>query len=276
MSNPPYVLPEEIETLEPEVREWEPRQALVGVGATEAVARGALDVLRPGGALVLGGRSRRCGPRRVTSPGARLHGHLGYAGPGREGQGCRGRDHVSPQCRMSSVDRTVAAIESGELVVIPIDTVYGLACRPDREEAVRALSALKGRSADQPIALVAAGVDALLELIPELPPSRLRRGPFTLVLANPGPAVPVAERSASRHDRRPHSRTERRRRRAPGAGRRGRSDERQPPRRPGSAASRRGAGRDHRKGRCRAGRRRAARYSVDRHRSDRSGTSGSP
>jgi release factor glutamine methyltransferase len=53
VSNPPYVLPEEIDTLEPEVREWEPRDALVGVGATEAVARGALDVLRPGGALVL-------------------------------------------------------------------------------------------------------------------------------------------------------------------------------------------------------------------------------
>jgi len=52
VSNPPYVLPEEIETLEPEVRDWEPRDALVGVGATEAVARGALDVLRSGGALV--------------------------------------------------------------------------------------------------------------------------------------------------------------------------------------------------------------------------------
>ena len=86
---------------------------------------------------------------------------------------------------MSSVDQTVAAIESDELVVIPTDTVYGLACRPDREEAVRALSALKGRSADQPIALVAASIDALFELIPELPPSRIRRGPFTLVLANP-------------------------------------------------------------------------------------------
>jgi release factor glutamine methyltransferase len=52
-ANPPYVLPEEIESLEPEVREWEPRESLVGVGATEAVARGAVDVLRPGGALVL-------------------------------------------------------------------------------------------------------------------------------------------------------------------------------------------------------------------------------
>ena len=53
VSNPPYVSPEEIEALEPEVRDWEPREALVGVGATEAVARGALDVVREGGALVL-------------------------------------------------------------------------------------------------------------------------------------------------------------------------------------------------------------------------------
>lgn len=53
VSNPPYVLPEEIGTLEPEVREWEPRGALVGVGATEAIARGALPTLRTGGALVL-------------------------------------------------------------------------------------------------------------------------------------------------------------------------------------------------------------------------------
>jgi release factor glutamine methyltransferase len=53
VSNPPYVLPEEIDALEPEVREWEPRDALIGVGATEAVARGALAVLDEGGALVL-------------------------------------------------------------------------------------------------------------------------------------------------------------------------------------------------------------------------------
>jgi len=53
VSNPPYVLPEELETLEPEVRDWEPRQALAGVGATEAVARGARDVLAERGALVL-------------------------------------------------------------------------------------------------------------------------------------------------------------------------------------------------------------------------------
>jgi release factor glutamine methyltransferase len=54
VSNPPYVLPDDVDALAPEVREWEPREALVGSGATEAVARGALPVLRPGGgALVL-------------------------------------------------------------------------------------------------------------------------------------------------------------------------------------------------------------------------------
>ena len=91
---------------------------------------------------------------------------------------------------MSSIGQTVAAIASRDLVVIPTDTVYGLACCADEEESVRALSALKGRSVDQPIALVAASVDALLELIPELPASRLPRGPLTFVLTNPARRLP--------------------------------------------------------------------------------------
>jgi release factor glutamine methyltransferase len=53
VSNPPYVLPEEIDSLEPEVRDWEPRQALVSRHATEGVARAAPAVLRSGGRLVL-------------------------------------------------------------------------------------------------------------------------------------------------------------------------------------------------------------------------------
>jgi release factor glutamine methyltransferase len=53
VSNPPYVRPTEIEELEPEVRKWEPRAALVGEGATEAIAAHARTALRPGGALVL-------------------------------------------------------------------------------------------------------------------------------------------------------------------------------------------------------------------------------
>jgi release factor glutamine methyltransferase len=53
VSNPPYVEPEDIETLQPEVRDWEPRIALVAHGATEAVARAATEALRPGGWVVL-------------------------------------------------------------------------------------------------------------------------------------------------------------------------------------------------------------------------------
>ncbi|RDI75396.1 protein-(glutamine-N5) methyltransferase, release factor-specific [Gaiella occulta] len=53
VSNPPYVDPAEIDGLAPEVRDWEPRGALVAEGAVEAVARGALAVLAPGGALAL-------------------------------------------------------------------------------------------------------------------------------------------------------------------------------------------------------------------------------
>jgi release factor glutamine methyltransferase len=39
--NPPYVHPDEIEDLEPEVRDWEPRDALVGVGLHQQLARAA-------------------------------------------------------------------------------------------------------------------------------------------------------------------------------------------------------------------------------------------
>ena len=48
VSNPPYVEPEELDTLMPDVRDFEPHLALVGSGATEAVARAALAVLAPG------------------------------------------------------------------------------------------------------------------------------------------------------------------------------------------------------------------------------------
>lgn len=90
---------------------------------------------------------------------------------------------------MSSVLETAAAITRGELVVIPTDTVYGLACRPDLELAVRSLSALKRRSPEQPIALVGASLEALRVVVPEIPDTVLR-GPYTFVVANPQRRLP--------------------------------------------------------------------------------------
>ncbi|HEX9416374.1 MAG TPA: peptide chain release factor N(5)-glutamine methyltransferase [Gaiellaceae bacterium] len=53
VSNPPYVRPDEIESLEPEVRDWEPRAALVEEGAADAVAAAGREPLAGGGWIVL-------------------------------------------------------------------------------------------------------------------------------------------------------------------------------------------------------------------------------
>ena len=72
VSNPPYVDPEELETLQPEVRDWEPHVALVADGATESVARAATEALRPGGWLVL--ETAACSGERIRA----LLDDLGY------------------------------------------------------------------------------------------------------------------------------------------------------------------------------------------------------
>ncbi|MSO96580.1 MAG: peptide chain release factor N(5)-glutamine methyltransferase [Thermoleophilia bacterium] len=53
VSNPPYVDASEIPTLQPEVRDWEPHEALTAEGAVAAVARGAVPVMAPGAGIVL-------------------------------------------------------------------------------------------------------------------------------------------------------------------------------------------------------------------------------
>ena len=52
------------------------------------------------------------------------------------------------------VDEIVRALQRGEVVGIPTDTVYGLAVMPGNVEAVHALADLKGRSNQQPIAVL--------------------------------------------------------------------------------------------------------------------------
>jgi release factor glutamine methyltransferase len=72
VSNPPYVEPGDVETLQPEIRDWEPRIALVAHGATEAVARAATEALCPGGWIVL-----EIAENQAANV-ARLLGELGY------------------------------------------------------------------------------------------------------------------------------------------------------------------------------------------------------
>jgi release factor glutamine methyltransferase len=72
VSNPPYVSPEDFETLEPEVRLFEPRDAIVGVGVGAEIAQAARAVLAPGGWLLL-----ECGDGQAAELAAELE-RLGY------------------------------------------------------------------------------------------------------------------------------------------------------------------------------------------------------
>ena len=73
VSNPPYVEPSDLATLMPDVRDYEPHVALVGDRLPEVIARAALDVLPPGGHLVL-----EVGDGQALATAATLGG-LGYA-----------------------------------------------------------------------------------------------------------------------------------------------------------------------------------------------------
>jgi L-threonylcarbamoyladenylate synthase len=89
------------------------------------------------------------------------------------------------------IEAAVEAIRAGKPVVVPTDTVYGLATTPERPKPVETLARLKGRDTQQPIALVAASVELLFQCVPELrgrPGAIVRAllpGPYTLVLPNP-------------------------------------------------------------------------------------------
>ncbi len=84
------------------------------------------------------------------------------------------------------IDEVVAALRRGEVVAIPTDTVYGLAARANDPDAVRDLAILKGRDANQPVAVL---FDDVRDIDPYLRPSnlfvRLSKfwpGPLTLVV----------------------------------------------------------------------------------------------
>jgi L-threonylcarbamoyladenylate synthase len=90
----------------------------------------------------------------------------------------------------------IAALQAGEVIIIPMETVYGLAADGSRREPVERLYRLKGRSHEQPSALVASSIEVLLACVPELvgqAESAVRAllpGPYTLVLPNPARRFP--------------------------------------------------------------------------------------
>jgi L-threonylcarbamoyladenylate synthase len=89
------------------------------------------------------------------------------------------------------VERVIAALEAGQPVLLPTDTVYGLVTSAQREDYAARVYQLKGREATQPTALLAQSIELLFDCVPELDASArtvvraLLPGPYTLILPNP-------------------------------------------------------------------------------------------
>jgi L-threonylcarbamoyladenylate synthase len=85
------------------------------------------------------------------------------------------------------IAKAVDALARGELVVMPTETVYGIACRPDMEEATDRLFVAKRRPRDLALPVLAAAVDAAWEVaVPNDAAVALASafwpGPLTMVL----------------------------------------------------------------------------------------------
>jgi L-threonylcarbamoyladenylate synthase len=86
-----------------------------------------------------------------------------------------------------AVRAAAEALAAGELVILPTETVYGLAARPDRPEATAALFEAKGRPTSLNLPVLAATVESAWRLGRASEGARLLAaafwpGPLTLVL----------------------------------------------------------------------------------------------
>ena len=99
---------------------------------------------------------------------------------------------------MTDAERLEACLAGDGVALIPTDTVYGLACNPDSERALRRIYELKRRPPQKPAAVMFFSLQAALTTLSELGPrtraaaQALLPGPVTLLLANPHGRYPGA------------------------------------------------------------------------------------
>lgn len=98
-------------------------------------------------------------------------------------------DEVVPVDASDVVARAAAALRAGRVVVLPTDTVYGVAALPEDAAAMAEVFERKGRAATTPIAVLCADVEQALALAAPAAAARARPaaarhwpGPLTLVL----------------------------------------------------------------------------------------------
>jgi len=73
-------------------------------------------------------------------------------------------------------------IRAGGVVLFPADTVYGLACDPENDDAIERMYRIKGRPREKKSALMY----FLLDAVPDLPEEakKLLPGPITVILSD--------------------------------------------------------------------------------------------
>jgi L-threonylcarbamoyladenylate synthase len=87
-----------------------------------------------------------------------------------------------------NISRAIASLRSGNVIVFPTETVYGLGADALNHEAVEKVFQLKGRNPENPIPIIVADQAMLRGLIDKIPPiaekliERFWPGPLTLVL----------------------------------------------------------------------------------------------
>ena len=67
---------------------------------------------------------------------------------------------VTPGNRAEVVADAARILSRGGVIIMPTDTVYGLACHPDFPDALRRIYEIKARDAGKPIAFLAADAEA--------------------------------------------------------------------------------------------------------------------
>lgn len=79
-------------------------------------------------------------------------------------------DCADPVARRAGLEAAAAAASSGELVVLPTDTVYGIGADAFNPAAVRGLLAAKGRGPDMPVPVLVGSWNTIEGLVVAVPP----------------------------------------------------------------------------------------------------------
>jgi L-threonylcarbamoyladenylate synthase len=100
-------------------------------------------------------------------------------------------DCSRPDERAAGLDAAAAALRRGDLVVLPTDTVYGVAADAFSPAAVGALLAAKGRGRDMPVPVLVSSEQMLTGVVDRMTePARLLAdrfwpGPLSIVVRHP-------------------------------------------------------------------------------------------